>query len=124
MTCGMGFMIGVHQMDVYGEAAASAEGYIEVDLLTGTTAGATPSDGLSRAIELYATRALPDICSRHGVSPSAFRELRVRFWRSHASGRFRVHVTDANGRSASGEYEGLPARRLKVLDHLGRARPR
>ena len=124
MTCGMGFMIGLYQMDIYGEAAASAEGFIEVDLLTGQTTGGAPSESLSRALKLYSAEAPPQLCEKHGISPSAFRELRVRFWRMALSGRFEVKVTDANGRSDSTQYVGLPASRVKVLDQLGRIRPK
>ena len=124
MTCGMGFMIGLYAMDIYGEAAASAEGFIELDLLNGRTTGAAPSDGLAEACRLYSSEALPQLCRKKGITPAAFGELTVRFWRTSLSGHFRVKVTDQNGRSDSAEYAGSPARRVKVLDHLGRVRPK
>jgi hypothetical protein len=49
MASGIGFVIGVYGMDVFGEAAASNEGFIAVDFLGGTTTGAIPSAGLSQA---------------------------------------------------------------------------
>jgi hypothetical protein len=77
---GIGLMIGVYDMDVFGEAAASQEGFIEVDFLTGSTTGAATSASLARAISLYA-EALPGLCKKHGVEATDFelgRRRRVR----------------------------------------------
>ena len=124
IACGMGFMVGVYAMDVFGEAAATPEGYIEVDFLTGETTGGKPSASLARGLKLYSAEALPRLCDSHGASPLDFRELTVRFSPSEMFGRFLVTVEDQNGRRASTEYEGLPAHRVKVLDPLGRIRPK
>lgn len=58
LASGIGMMIGVYQMDVFGEAASGPEGYIEVDFLTGQASGAPLSPELARALGLYA-KALP-----------------------------------------------------------------
>jgi hypothetical protein len=102
LTSGIGLMIGVYHMDIFGEAAASPEGFIEVDFLAGTTAGGAVSPVLARAARLYA-EALDDLCSRHGASPSDFRRLTARFSGGGARPRFRVTVEDRNGRSSSDE---------------------
>jgi len=50
---GVGLLVGVYSMDIYGEAAASPEGYIEINFLTGKTSGSKVSESLGDAIKLY-----------------------------------------------------------------------
>jgi hypothetical protein len=121
LACGPGLMIGVCSTDIFGEAAAAQEGFIEVDFLTGTASGGKTSDDLARALTLYA-KALPDLCKRHEADVSEFRQLTARFSSSHGSMRFTVTVEDQHGRRSSDEYMGLPGKRPRVLDHLGRVR--
>ncbi len=123
LASGIGLMIGVYEMDVFGEAAATPEGYIEVDFLSGVTAGGEASPSLARAVHFYA-EALPALCVRHGVSVADFRELKVRFSRTGILGRFVVTVEDQSGRRSQDEYLGSPGKRVKVLDPLGRVRPK
>jgi len=121
LASGIGMMIGVYEMDVFGEAAAAPQGYIEVDFLTGEASGASPSPDLARALKLYA-QALPELCRRHGVEPTAFRRLSARFSGKPRFERYSVVVEDQSGRTSTDEYVGLPGKRPKVLDHLGRVR--
>jgi hypothetical protein len=119
---GIGLMIGVYEMDVFGEATATPQGYIEVDFLTGEASGGKPSIELARALKLYA-QALPDLCNRQGVEASDFHHLSARFSvLSPMFKRFTVTVEDSQGRRSTDEYEGVPGKRPKVLDHLGRVR--
>jgi hypothetical protein len=37
LASGVGLMIGVYEMDVFGEVTSTPEGFIEVDFLTGDT---------------------------------------------------------------------------------------
>jgi hypothetical protein len=122
-ACGMGFMIGVYEMDVFGEAAGSAGRAITVDLLTGTVVEGDPSPDLRRAVELYRD-ALTGLCAKHGGSIDDFRQLKVRYWSIDAGRRFAVTVEDASGRRSTTEYGGLAAQRLKVIDGHGRLRPK
>lgn len=124
VASGLGFLIGVYSMDVYGEASAMPEGYIEVDFLTGATTGGKPSSSLARALKLYSEIALPRLCETHGATLCEFRRLDVRFWPGPMYGRFEVKVEGRKGRVSTAEYEGAPGRRVKVLDHLGRLRPK
>jgi hypothetical protein len=124
VACGMGFMLGAYQMDVFGEAGRTPEGFIEVDFLTGETSGGQPSASLALGLQLYADKALPQLCESHGGTVSEFRKLNVRFWPGPLYGRFEVRVEDQKGHSSTAEYEGLPGKRVKVLDHLGRVRPK
>ena len=121
LASGIGMMIGVYEMDVFGEAASGPEGFIEVDFLTGQTFGSSPSSELARAIGLYAN-ALPDLCRRHGVEVSDFNRLNARFSGKPKFERFSVTVEDRHGKGSTDEYVGVPGKRPKVLDHLGRVR--
>jgi hypothetical protein len=123
LASGVGILAGVYDMDVFGEATGSPEGFIEVDFLTGTTSGAQPSPSLARAIRLYA-EALPALCGRQGAEVADFARLVARY----ASGRtgehhFTVEVVDRLGKRSRDHYAGLPGARPKTLDDLGRVRP-
>ena len=113
MASGMGFVIGVYPMDVFGEAAAGSEGYIEVDFLRGTASGSAASRSLRRAISLYRD-ALPDFCRRHGVRFEDFQALQARFGTDQVHGpHFTVTVESASGKRSTDSYLGLPGRRLR-----------
>jgi hypothetical protein len=119
----MGFMIGVFQVDVFGEADCSAGGSVTVDFVEGNVVEGDPSPTLRRAVELYG-EALPGLCAKHGGSIDDFKELKVRYWSTHTGRRFAVTVEDAAGRRSTTEYEGVAAQRVKVTDALGRLRPK
>jgi hypothetical protein len=119
---GVGLMINVHEMDIFAEAAATPERYIEVDFLTGETSGGHPSPALAEAIQLY-SKALPDLCRRQGGEIADFSRLQVRFSGCWPDVRFVVSVEDRNGRRSTDEYEGGEFRRPRVRDSLGRLRP-
>jgi hypothetical protein len=107
-------MIGVYSMDVFGEAAAGAEGYIEVDFLNATTSGSPASRKLLRAISSYSKEALPDLCRKHGIRVEDFRMLRARFGTDRVYGRhFAVTVANGSGKSSTDRYLGVPGRRLR-----------
>ncbi|MEQ1929796.1 MAG: hypothetical protein ABL957_04580 [Parvularculaceae bacterium] len=120
---GIGLMIGVYQIDIFGEAARSPEGFITIDFLSGTTSGGHPSASLARAISLYAA-ALVDLCRKHGTSIEAFGELKARFSLDSHGRRFVVTIRDVDGRGSTDEYLGLPGRRVMEMDELGRVRPK
>ena len=122
LACGNSFLIGYLAVDLFGEAAAAPEGFIEVDFLSGAVSGGKPSDELALAASRYAKEALPDLCKRQGTDVSAFRQLSARFSRDHTAMRFTVTVVDQSGRRSTDGYMGLPGRRPRVLDDLGRVR--
>jgi len=117
---GIGMLVGFYEMDVFGEAFRSPEGFIVVDFLTGTSSGAVPSSYLANAIAAY-RKGLADLCEKHGTTPAAFAELTARY---AAPRHILVTVTDQAGRKSSREFVGTPARRPKVLDPQGRVRPK
>ena len=141
LASGDGLLIGVFEMDVFGEAARAPEGFVDVDFLTGRTSartapaqtrwrrwlanlkawasGGSPSPDLAKAIALYA-KALPELCAKHGATSAAFRQLSTRYY---ASSVFEVTIEDQRGRRSVDTYAGRPGRRALTLDALGRVRP-
>jgi hypothetical protein len=113
-------LVGHYEMDVFGEAARSPEGYILVDFLSGTSTGGAPSAYLAKAIASY-QKGLVDLCEKHGTEPAAFRELTAHF---SAPRHIVVTVRDEAGRRSSREFVGTPARRPRILDRRGRVRPK
>jgi hypothetical protein len=121
-AAGMGFMIGVFQIDVFGEAQCSEGGAIVIDFLEGSVVEGDSSPSLRRAVALYRD-ALPEFCSGSGGSIEDFRALKVRYWSTHTDRRFSVTVEDASGLRSTTEYEGIESRRSKAIDDRGRLRP-
>lgn len=118
---GNGFLIGYFQMDVYGEAARSSEGFIEIDFLTGKFSGAAISDDLVRATELY-REELPDFCKKHGASLTDFKTFIAKFWNEYNGKHCKISVQDSSGKLSEAEYIGDPPKRIKATDDLGRIR--
>ena len=121
LASGVGLMIGVYEMDIFGEALAAPEGFIDVNFLTGETSGGKVSANLQSAVKLYAD-ALPDLCKRHGVDVSDLRQLTVRYSgrRPHFE-RYDVTIVDQSGRTSTDEYLGLPGkcpRGLRRTTHI------
>ncbi|HEV2083345.1 MAG TPA: hypothetical protein VGR32_12960 [Brevundimonas sp.] len=119
LSCGMGFLIGLYETDVFAEAASNPDGFIEVDFLTGTSVGQV-SPSLAKAISLYA-QALPRLCQKQGVAVADFDRLITRYV-GKGEHHFIVEVTDRRGRTSRDRYVGQAARRPKVIDQLGRVR--
>ncbi|MEO0393649.1 MAG: hypothetical protein AAF213_10450 [Pseudomonadota bacterium] len=120
---GICLIVGAYSLDIYGEVRHSPEGYIEVDFLTGTSMGATPSALLAEAFRDIA-QALPGQCQAQGAEVSDFKTLRARFRLTKGQPGFLLTVEDKTGRRVEEEFHGIPARRTKVLDEAGRVRPK
>lgn len=121
MASGLGFVIGHYPMDVFGEAASSPEALIEVDFLNGRVVRGKPSGSLEIAATLFA-KALPEFCESNGAKASDFKVLSATFDATSLGQRVLLSITDQSGRSSTTEYRGVPLKRLKVLDGLGRIR--
>ena len=121
LSSGIGLLIGVYEMDVFGEASRSVDGAMTVDFLRGSVEGQA-SKSLVDAIQLY-REALAKLCADAGGSISELREAKVRFWSDHLDHRFAVTIEDCAGRRSTTEYAGIPGKRVKVMDQLGRLRP-
>ncbi len=114
LASGICLLVGYYEVDIFGEAASSPAGYVEVDFLTGTSSGSLTSPTLTKVITLYRD-ALDRLCASHGTSASAFTVLTARFATdSRYGGHFTVTVEDPSGRRSVDEYLGTPGRKLKV----------
>lgn len=108
---GIGLLIGVYEMDIYGEAGRSPGGVITVDFLTGKVIEGEASESLRKAVELYRT-AFDELCVRHGVEPWAFKVATARFGTDASLGpHFTVHVEDREGRTATDRFLGSPGKK-------------
>jgi len=114
LASGIGLLISVHEMDIFGEASGSREGYITVDFLTGTTEGGKPSKTLAKAVSEYRD-ALIKLCERHGVAVSSFKMLTARYGVDAVyGGHFTVTVEDQKGRRSVDQYLGIGGRRIRT----------
>jgi hypothetical protein len=124
MASGIGLLIGVYDMDVFGEAARSPGGVIEFDFLAGRCTQGQASDSLVRAASLYASDALPQLCARQGAEVGDFNLFLARFWSDAGVPRCDITIESRSGRRDTDRYYGVPLRRLRVVDRLGRVRTR
>ncbi len=123
LASGIGLMVGVYSVNVFGEAACDAAGYIEVDFLQASTAGSPASESLREAIRLYRL-ALVDLCVRQGVEVTEFRKLVVRYGTDRVYGpHFTVTIEGAQGRHAVDRYVGIPGKRLFKKNARSRVSP-
>jgi hypothetical protein len=120
LASGMCFIIGIWGTDVFGEAA-SGDGVIEVDFLSGQIINGTCSDNLRSAAKRFA-EVLPEFCRANGADVSDFVALSATFHAATLDHRVSLNVTDRNGHHSLTQYAGLPLKRLRVLDPLGRIR--
>jgi hypothetical protein len=121
LASGCGLLIGIYEMDVFGDAARSAGGVIEIDFLAGLCIEGEPSPDIVTAAARYRD-ALPGLCTRHGASAADFLALRVRFCSGAAGPSFVVTVEDSSGRRSVDHYVGQPGARPRIVDALGRIR--
>ncbi|AZO10537.1 MULTISPECIES: hypothetical protein [unclassified Mesorhizobium] len=121
MASGLGFVVGYCQTDVFGEAAISTGGVIEIDFLRGSVVRGRPSDQLKSAAVIFG-QAFPAFCKRNGAEVTDFQSFLAAFDARGGRCRAVLTVVDRNGRSSLTEYDGVPLKRLRVLDTLGRIR--
>lgn len=111
LASGICLMVGVYSADIHGEAAASPEGYITVDFMTGSTTGSPVSEELKRTIQRYAV-LFPTIARKHGLEPSQINMLSARFGTDPVAGpHFLVTVEASDGRRSVDHYAGVPGKR-------------
>jgi hypothetical protein len=122
LASGIGLLIGVYDTDVFGEARRSPGGALTVDLLNGLVVEGAASSSIAGAVALYRD-ALAKLCSEAGGSIAELQEAKVRFWSDHLDCRFAVTIEDSGGRRSTTEYAGMPGKRVRKMDHLGRLRP-
>jgi hypothetical protein len=121
MASGLGFVVGYCPTEVFEEAAGSPGGIIEIDFLRGTIVRGRPSDQLSSAAAIFG-QAFPAFCSKNGAEVADFQSFLAAFDARGGRCRTTLTVVDRNGRGSRTEFDGVPLRRLRVLDMLGRIR--
>lgn len=111
---GIGLLVGVYEMDVFAEAAASDPGYIEVNFLDASATGSAISPTLLGAIKIY-SNAFLELCKKHRIDPSQIKTLTARFGTDSVYGaHFTVSVESIDGRSSTDRYIGFPGKRLRT----------
>jgi hypothetical protein len=120
---GVGLPIGFYFTEVFGEASRSSDGDVVIDFLSGKSVSGDVSADLAGAVAMY-RNALAVLCEKHGTTPSAFSQLAVRYSTINSRSTMLVTVADHLGHTSTMEFEGFSGRRTKVLDHLGRVRPK
>ena len=114
LASGIGLLIGVYTMDIFAEASSSAEGFIVVDFLNGTSTGGKTSAELERAITMYRD-VLPTLSAKHDLEMVSIKELSARFGVDAVYGRhFTVTVESVDGKRSTDRYVGVPGRRLRT----------
>ncbi|WP_056102179.1 hypothetical protein [Brevundimonas sp. Leaf363] len=112
LVSGIGLLIGVYEIDIFGEAGRSDTSAISVDFLTGKVVEGHPSRSLAKAVSLYRT-AFDELCLKQGVEPCTFKVATARFGTDPIYGpHFTVTVVDREGRSATDRYVGSPGKRF------------
>jgi hypothetical protein len=113
LASGIGMMIGVYDLNVFGEAHAEDEGFIVVDFLAGEVKNSKVSDSLRRAVRLY-RQELPSLCGRHRIDIARISTLQARFGTDKVYGpHFTVTVRNDEGRESTDRYVGSPGKRLR-----------
>jgi hypothetical protein len=120
LASGCGLLIGVFEMDVFGEAARNPDGRVTVDFLAGDVIEGVVSASLRDAVRRY-SQVLPKLCAGYGGVQSDFGQLQAIYHAGHQN-HVTVRIKDKEGRWSCDEYAGTPLARIKNLDELGRVR--
>jgi hypothetical protein len=122
LTSDVSFLMqGIWCVDVFQEAAESADQRITVDFLSGVVTEGSASPFLRTAIS-RARDALPSFCAKLDGTREEFRLLKATFWAGESNRRVTVNVGDSTGQVSSDEYAGYPLARIRTLDDRGRVR--
>ena len=112
ISSGLGLPIGTYGYDIFGEAQASADGYIEIDFIASRVYGGATSRVLTEALREY-KKWLPTLAAKHGAEVSDFTQLTVRFAVDVVQGPyFTVSMSDTKGRTDKSTYGGYGGKTL------------
>jgi hypothetical protein len=121
MASGLACVIGYYPTDVFGEAASSPDGLIEVDFLRGRIVRGNPSADLKAAAALFA-EAFPAFCKKNGAEAGDFETLSAVFHGTGLDSQVSLVVADRPGRRSVTQYTGAPLKRLRIRDNDGLVR--
>jgi hypothetical protein len=112
IASGIGIPIGIYSYDIFREAQASTDGYIEIDFIASRVYGGATSRILTEALREY-KKWLPALAVKHGAEVSDFTQLTIRFAVDIVQGPyFIVSMSDTKGRSDKSTYSGYGGRTL------------
>ena len=120
LTSAYSFLTDNVNIDVIEEAGKSPDGRLTVDFLKGSIIEGGATVSLRQAVDRLQLEFVKR-CRLLGANLSDVKEARVAFLRT---GHFLVSVTDAAGRRSTTEYSAWSGQRTKVIDELGRLRPK
>ena len=118
---GCSFVVGVYDTGVCEALESSPDGVITADFLRGVTEPRAPKSQFAIAVSLVPA-ALPELCAKHGISVSSFREMKARYSLGIDGRRMTVSIADTEGHRSETEYSGCSSKRVKTVDPLGRVR--
>ena len=121
LASGLCLMIGFREVDVFAEARRSPDRTLRVDFLNGTVSGVVPSRALKEAVSAFKT-ALRESSTGPRCTHAGVRKLASVFPAAGLLRLFSVTVEDDKGRRSVDDYAGVPLKRIRVLDRLGRVR--
>ena len=121
LASGVSLITGFSHLRVYDDAARSAGRVLTIDLLNGKVVKGNPSSDLASAMVRILTEF--DRLSRaKGFDRRDCRAALAAFHADQITPGFTLIIEDISGRITETDYEGVPARRVSELDHLGRRR--
>ncbi len=116
-STGLGFMIGIYSFQIFEEVIKTSDRQIEIDFLNSKVLNGTDSKDLERVVSLY-SKALRDLCIKHGVRIEEFEVLKIRFFIQGIQRFFETNIVDKNGRKSIDRY--IDGFRPKIIDNQGR----
>jgi len=120
---GVSLITGFYDLRIYEDAMRSEDGVLTVDLLNGRVVRGTPSaDVVSDVLRI--PKEFDRLCSTKGLERSDCRRALAHFHATPTTQEFTLVVEDNSGRITETDFQGVPARRVMELDHLGRLRRR
>lgn len=116
ISSGIGLMIDIFDLDVYGDARNSPSGAIEVDFIRGRISG-NPSRKTESGLREYIARGWPELCEKHKVDLTDFSELVISF---DQMGSYTVTVQSQDGRGHVQDFERYDGKRTTRKSRLDR----
>ncbi|MGA0615863.1 hypothetical protein [Paracoccus sp. KR1-242] len=121
LASGVSLITGFCDLHVYEDAMRSEGGVLTIDLLNGQVITGTPSPDLAAAV-LRIPEEFDRLSRGKCLSRGECRSALAHFHANQVMHGFTLVVEDSSGRVTETDFQGVPARRVSELDHLGRVR--
>lgn len=123
LACGVSLITGFYDLRIYDDAERSEGGVLTVDLLNGRVIRGTASTDLISAV-LQIPNEFHRLSRAKGFARRDCQSALAHFHAYQVTCGFTLVVEGIDGRVTEADDHGIPARRVKDLDHLGRLRRR